>query len=101
MELTRNEKKRLLCLSKPLRTLTTRCGRTLAVRAKCVAALQLVAYLIEDFADLVLDGVGTFCLLLESSQIRKELQVDVFFQVVASECLIVVERAVNSFRCCP
>lgn len=46
---------------------------------------------LEDFPDLVFDGVGAFRPLLKAVEVRKELAVHVLDQVVARECLVVIE----------
>jgi hypothetical protein len=59
--------------------------------AQVVAALNLVFNLAEDFANFVLDGVGTGGALLEAVEVGEELGVDEIAEVVASDGFVVVE----------
>ena len=65
--------------------------------AEVVAALDLVADLAEDFADLVFDGVRAAGPLLEAVQVGAELEVDEVPEVVAGERLVVVDLAAFGF----
>ena len=62
--------------------------------AQVVAALNLVLNLAKDFANLVFDGVWPGRPLLETVQVGKELAVDKIAEIVAGQCLVVVELAV-------
>ena len=63
--------------------------------AQGVAALNLVLDLAEYLADLVFDGVRAGGLLLEAVQVGEQLAIDKLAQVVAGQCLVVVELAVT------
>jgi hypothetical protein len=65
--------------------------------AEVVAALDLVADLAEEFADLVFDGVRAAGALLEAVQVGAELEVDEVPEVVAGEGLVVVDLAALGF----
>ncbi len=62
--------------------------------AQVVAALNLIANLAEDFADLVFDGVWAAGLQLESVQVSKEFGVDEITQIGAGLCGVVIELAI-------
>ena len=69
--------------------------------SEIVAALNLVFYLPEDFADIVFDGVRPARLLLEAVQIGDELLIDEITEVVAGEPPVVVNLAVLVLGCRP
>jgi hypothetical protein len=69
--------------------------------AEVVAALDLVADLAENFADLVFDGVRAAGALLEAVQVGAELEVDEVPEIVAGERLVVVDLAALGLRCRP
>ena len=69
--------------------------------AQVVAALDLVLYLTEDFADFVFYGVRTAGLLLEAVQVGKELLVDEFSEVITDQRLVVINLATLVLRCSP
>src|SRR5665213_4037401 len=62
--------------------------------AQGIAAAELVFYLAEDFTDFILDGIGSFCSLLEALQIGEQFLIHEFDQVFSSQRLIVVEATV-------
>lgn len=59
--------------------------------AEIVAALYAVLNLPEDFADLVLDGIGAGGPLRESVEVGEELPIDEIQKVVAGLGLVVVD----------
>ena len=63
--------------------------------AQVVAAADLVLDLAEDLTDLVFDGVGTAGALFEAVQIGEEVALDEGDQVVAGQCLMMVEGTVR------
>jgi hypothetical protein len=69
--------------------------------AEVVAALDLVADLPEDFADLVFDGVRSAGALFETVEVRKELLVDVVPEVITRESLVMVDLTTAGFRSRP
>jgi hypothetical protein len=69
--------------------------------AQVVAALDLVADLAENLADLVFDGVRAAGALLEAVQVGAELEVDEVPEVVTGERLVVVDLAALGLRCRP
>ena len=58
--------------------------------AECVAALNLVFDLTEDFADLVFDGVRAAGACLEARKVREELAIHEIAQIVAGQGDVVV-----------
>ncbi|WP_219857039.1 hypothetical protein [Stutzerimonas kunmingensis] len=63
--------------------------------AQVVAALDAVLQLAEYLADLVLDGVRPFGLLLEAMQVGKQLGIDEILEVIAGQGAVVVDLAIR------
>jgi hypothetical protein len=56
-----------------------------------IAAAEFVFDLGENFADLVFDGVRAFGAAAKTLQIGKQLVVDIFYEIVAGQRLVVIE----------
>ena len=65
--------------------------------AEVVAALDLVADLPEDLADLVFDGVRSAGALFETVEVRKELLIDEVPEVITGKGLVVIDLTTAGF----